>query len=70
MIESSAHPLDAVGKTLTKFGQHPSETLHRKQPKHCKYRNSNLRRLQFLPGNSSLQGARRDAYDLSVERTR
>jgi hypothetical protein len=38
------------------------QTLAREQRKHCKCRNSNLRRLQCLRVNTLLQGAWRDAY--------
>jgi hypothetical protein len=34
-----------------KPGQQPGETLPLEQPEHCKCRNSNLRRLQFLRVN-------------------
>jgi hypothetical protein len=38
------------------------QTLAQEQRKHCKCRNSNLRRLQCLRVNTLLQGVWRDAY--------
>ena len=42
------------------------QTLAQEQRKHCKCRNSNLRPLQFLRVNRSLQGPWRDAYGIHV----
>jgi hypothetical protein len=51
-------------KTLfQKPGQQPGKTLLLEQPKHCNCHNSNLRPLQFLRVNRSMQGAWRDAYE-------
>jgi len=65
------HPWPIVRlKTLfQKPGQQPGETLLLEQPKHCKGGNSNLRPLQFLRVNRSMQGAWRDAYDASRSET-